>query len=306
MEMIAAAPMTVAVSGASGLVGSALTARLEAAGHTIKRLVRRAAQRPGEITWDPDRAAVDVDALRGLDAVIHLAGENIAKGRWTAEKKRRIRTSRVEGTRLLVDALTRLDAKPRVLVAASAIGYYGDRGGEKLDETAAPGDGFLAEVCRAWEAATTPAMDTGIRVVSARLGVVLAGNGGALGAILIPFKLGVGGPVGNGRQYMSWITIDDAARAFEFALTNERLSGPVNFVSPEPVTNAQFTKALGRVLRRPAVLPMPAFAARLALGQMADELLLASTRVVPSRLTDAGFPFEHPQIEPALRHVLGK
>jgi uncharacterized protein (TIGR01777 family) len=300
----AAAPMTVAISGASGLIGSALSPRLEAAGHTTRRLVRRAAQNANEITWDPDRAAVDVDGLRDVDAVIHLAGESIAKGRWTAEKKRRIRTSRVDGTRLLVDAIVKLDRKPRALVAASAIGFYGDRGEDRLDETSAPGEGFLVEVCRAWEAATAAAAKAGIRVVNTRLGVVLSGRGGALGTMLTPFKLGVGGKLGDGGQYMSWIALDDVAHAFQFALENEQLDGPVNFVAPEAVTNAQFTKTLGNVLNRPTVLPMPAFAARLAFGEMADELLLASTRVVPARLTEAGFSFEYPQLEPALRHVL--
>jgi uncharacterized protein (TIGR01777 family) len=302
----AAAPLTVAISGATGLIGSALWQRLAAAGHRMKRLVRRPAQQPDEITWDPDRAAVDSEGFCGVDAVVHLAGESIATGRWTAEKKRRIRISRVDGTRLLAEAIAGLAVKPRVLVAASAIGFYGDRGAEQLDESSPPGDGFLVEVCRAWEAATAPAKEAGVRVVNARLGVVLSRRGGALAQMLTPFKLGLGGRIGSGRQYVSWISIDDVARALERAVENDQLYGPVNLVAPAPVTNAEFTKALGRVLRRPTVVPMPAPAARLAFGQMADELLLASARVVPSRLTEAGFSFEFPQLEQALRHVLAE
>jgi uncharacterized protein (TIGR01777 family) len=270
----------------------------------VKRLVRRTAASPDEITWNPEQATIDDQALAGVGAVIHLAGESIAEGRWTAEKKRRIRESRVEGTRLVVNALTQLDPRPPVLVTASAIGYYGDRGTTQLDETSEPGEGFLVEVCRAWESATLPAKDAGMRVVNGRLGVVLSRRGGALARMLTPFKLGVGGKIGSGRQYMSWITLDDATRAFQFAMESDRLSGPVNFVAPEPLTNLEFTKALGRVLRRPTILPMPATAARLAFGELADGLLLASARVVPSRLTEAGFSFDYPQLEPALRHVL--
>lgn len=297
-------PLQVAVTGASGLIGSAVVARLQAAGHTIKRLVRRSAAEPDEVAWDPDGGTIDAQSLSGVDAVLHLAGESIAAGRWTAAKKMRIRESRVRGTRLVAETLQNLDPKPKVLVAASAIGYYGDRGTDQLDETSGPGEGFLVEVCRAWEAATDPAREAGIRVVNGRVGVVLSSQGGALPRMLTPFKAGLGGKVGSGKQYMSWIALDDVARAFHFAVETEMLSGPVNFVSPAPVTNAQFTKTLGRVLRRPTVLPLPAFAARLALGQMADELLLASARVVPARLTEAGFSFEYPQLEPALRHVL--
>jgi hypothetical protein len=247
---------------------------------------------------------VDLEALRGVDAVVHLAGESIAEGRWTAEKKRRIRESRVEGTRAIAAAMASLEPRPRVLVAASAIGYYGDRGATQLDEASRPGEGFLVEVCQAWEAATASAQEAGIRVVNGRLGVVLSRHGGALARMLTPFMLGAGGKIGGGKQYMSWITLDDAARAFAFALENDRLTGPANFVSPNPVSNAEFTKTLGRVLRRPTILPMPAMAARAAFGQMADELLLASARVTPARLTEARFSFEYPQLEEALRHVL--
>lgn len=297
-------PLMIAVSGASGLVGAALVPRLAAAGHTVKRLVRRTAQGPGEIAWNPHDRTIDRESLRGVDAVVHLAGESIAEGRWTAEKKMRIRESRIDGTRTIAEALSRLDPRPRVLVAASAVGYYGDRGATQLDETSPPGDGFLVEVCRAWETATDPARDAGIRIVNGRLGVVLSRHGGALAKMLTPFKLGLGGKIGSGKQYLSWIALDDAARAFAFAVANDQLTGPVNFVAPEPVTNAQFTKTLGRVLGRPTILPLPAIAARAAFGQMADELLLASSRVVPSRLTAAGFAFEHPRLEDALRHVL--
>ena len=299
-----ATPLTIAVSGATGLVGSALVPRLEAAGHTVRRLVRRAAERPSEVSWRPREGTVDIEALRGVDAVVHLAGESIAEGRWTAEKKMRIRESRVDGTRTIAAAVAELDPPPRVLVATSAIGYYGDRGAAQLDETSPPGEGFLVEVCRAWEAATQPARDAGVRVVNGRLGMVLSRHGGALAKMLLPFKLGVGGRVGSGKQYLSWITIDDAASAFALAVEDDRLTGPVNFVAPDPVTNAEFTKTLGRVLRRPTILPMPAAAARIAFGQMADELLLASSRVVPVRLTEARFTFDHPQLEGALRHVL--
>jgi uncharacterized protein (TIGR01777 family) len=238
------------------------------------------------------------------DAVVHLAGENIAAGRWTERQKARIRDSRVKGTRLLCDLLARYSPPPKALVCASAVGYYGDRGDEILKEESAPGSDFLFDVCREWEAATQTAVERGIRVVNLRIGVVLSPLGGALAKMLTPFKLGAGGVIGSGRQYMSWIALDDVVRAFHFALTNQSLLGPVNAVAPNPVTNRDFTRTLGRVLSRPTVFPMPAFAARLAFGEMADALLLASTRVEPARLLAGSFIFRYPDLEGALRHLL--
>lgn len=299
------ATMHVAVTGSSGLVGSTLVPMLTTGGHQVTRLVRRSAGE-GEVQWDASAASFDAAKLDGVDAVVHLAGENIAAGRWSTEVKRRIRDSRVHGTRILCEGLAGMATPPRVLICASAIGFYGDRGDEFLDEASSAGEGFLAEVARDWEAATQPAAEAGIRVVSLRLGVVLSPRGGALEKMLTPFKLGGGGRVGSGRQYWSWISVDDAAGAFLHALMTQSLSGPVNAVAPHPVTNQEFTKTLGKVLGRPTLVPMPAFAARLALGEMADELLLASTRVTPGRLLDSGYTFRHSTLEDALRHVLGK
>lgn len=295
----------VAVTGSHGLVGSSLVALLEGGGHRVTRLVRGQAAE-GEIAWDPLAGQLDPGALAGVDAVVHLAGENIASGRWTAERKQRILESRVAGTQTISRAMAAAEPRPRVLVSASAIGYYGDRGDELLDETSPPGDGFLADVVQQWEAATGPAAEAGIRVVPLRFGMILSPRGGALAKMLTPFRLGAGGVVGSGRQYWSWITLDDATGAILHALMHDELSGPTNAVSPNPVTNREFTRLLGRVLRRPTVFPMPAFAARLALGEMADELLLASARVVPKKLLDSGYSFRHPQLEPALRHLLGR
>lgn len=299
-------PMKIAITGASGLVGSSLVPFLTTGGHSVARLVRRAPSGSGEIGWDPARGSIDAGALEGLDAVVHLAGDGIADGRWNAEKKRRIRDSRVDGTRLVAGALAGLERKPSVLVCASAIGYYGDRGSELLDERSQRGSLFLSEICEEWERAADAAREAGIRVVHMRLGIVLSPAGGALAKMLTPFKLGVGGKLGSGRQIMSWIAIDDVVGAFHRALTGADLSGPINTVAPNPVSNAVFTKTLGRVLGRPTIAPMPAFAARLAFGQMADELLLASTRVEPRALLEDGFTFDHPELEGALRHVLGK
>lgn len=302
--------MRIIVTGAGGLVGAALVPSLLGRGHEVTRLVRRTPQTDGagvrEVAWHPERGEMDAAALEGHDAAVHLAGENIAEGRWTKEKKRRIRESRVRGTRLLAETLARLKQKPRVLISASAIGYYGDRGAEVLTEQSTAGAGFLAEVCREWEAAAEPARDASIRTVLLRFGLILSAEGGALAKMLLPFKLGVGGKVGSGRQYYSWIALNDVINIIHFALADESLSGPVNVVAPEPVTNAEFTKALGGVLGRPTFFPAPAFGLRLALGEMADALLLASERVVPVRLESAGYGFKYPSLESALRHLLGE
>ena len=242
--------------------------------------------------------------LEGIDAAVHLAGENIASSRWTPAQKAKIRESRVAGTRLLAETLSKLKTPPKTLVCASAIGFYGDRSDQRLNEDSPPGTGFLADTCREWEAAAKPAADRGIRVVHLRTGVVLASQGGALAKMLTPFRLGIAGIIGSGQQYMSWISLDDLVAVISFALLKETLRGPVNAVAPNPVTNHEFTKTLGRVLRRPTVFPMPAFAARLAFGEMADGLLLASTRVEPKRLMDAGFRFRFPALDAALIHAV--
>ncbi|RIK83227.1 MAG: TIGR01777 family protein [Planctomycetota bacterium] len=304
----------VLITGASGLVGRRLAAELHQAGATVVAAVRRPVDDPArELFWDPQRGEIDVSKLDDVDAVVHLAGENVARGRWTASFKRKIRESRVNGTRLISEALARRAAKPQAaggrpsaLVCASAIGYYGDRGDETLIESSPPGDDFLARVCQEWEAACQPARDAGIRTVNARIGVVLSAEGGALAKMLTPFKLGAGGKVGHGRQYMSWIAIDDVARAIAFLLANADVSGPVNVTAPRPVTNAQFAQTLGRVLRRPAIVPLPAFAARLLFGEMADALLLSSTRVMPQALAAAGFQFQYGELEGALRRLVGR
>lgn len=297
--------MNIVVSGSTGLVGRALVSHLSAKGHRIIRLVR-ATPKPGgdEILWDPIAGRVEETGLEGADAVVHLAGENVAARRWTKKQKNKIRNSRVYGTRTLCDALARLKKRPSALLSASAIGYYGDRADEILSEENRAGSGFLPAVCAEWETATAAAAQKGIRVVNLRIGVILSAEGGALARMLLPYRLGLGGPLGGGRQYMSWISIDDTVRAIAHALETPGLAGPVNLVSPAPVTNREFNDTLGKVLRRPAILPMPAFAARLAFGEMADALLLASARVVPGRLMASGFQHLHPTLEGALRHVL--
>ena len=299
--------MIVAVTGASGLVGAALVSSLAAANHRAIALVRRT-PRPGEnaFRWDPSSGAITPAGPAVADAIVHLAGDSIMGLRWTTEKKRRIRESRTTATRLLVQTLIRLPQPPAVLVCASAIGYYGSRGDEVLTEESRPGTGFLADVAREWEAATAPAIARGIRVVNLRLGVVLSAGGGALAKILTPFRLGLGGVIGDGAQWMSWIALDDTIGAIVHALTTDSLRGPVNAVAPAPVTNAEFTRTLGRVLGRPTLVPLPAFAARLALGEMADELLLASQRVVPARLQASGYAFRHPTLEGAFRAALAR
>ena len=298
--------MKILITGSTGLVGSALIPVLKSSGHQIVRLVRSKPKDASEVYWNPEQGTINAAELEGLDAVVHLAGENLAAGRWTDEKKKRIRESRVKGTRLLSETLAQLNEKPAVLVSASAVGFYGNRGDEILTEQSASGSDFLAEVCREWELATQAAAQAGIRVVNLRFGVIFSGEGGALKKMLTPFRLGVGGKLGSGRQHLSWIAIDDVVGAIEHALTNDSLRGAVNAVAPQAVTNREFTKTLGRVLSRPTILPVPAFAARLAFGEMADATLLSSQRVEPERLNEAGYTFKYPALEAALRHVLNK
>jgi len=299
-------PLRIAVTGAGGLVGRTLVAFLSTGGHTVLPVVRRAA-RPGEIAWD-GRSRLDRAALEGADAVVHLAGENIAAGRWTRARRRRIRESRLAGTALIARTLAELRRPPRVLVAAAAIGIYGDRGDAVVDDASLPGPPgrFLGDLCREWEAAAEPARRAGIRVCHPRFGAVLSPAGGALAKMLPVFRAGLGGPLGGGRQWMAWLSAEDAAGALHHALFTDALDGPFNATAPAPVTNAEFTATLGRVLHRPAVLPVPAAALRLAFGAMADETILASARVVPSRLLASGYAFRHPALEDALRFELGR
>lgn len=287
------------MTGSSGLVGSALVSSLVKAGHDVVRL-----NRPEH--WDPANRTVNMSAFTGANAIVHLAGENIASGRWTASRKQRIRDSRTIGTKLIAETISRIDPPPDVLVSASAIGYYGDRGDELLREESPAGLGFLADVCRQWEAATDAATRKGIRVAHLRTGLVLSPKGGAMGKMLLPFKLGVGGKIGSGRQYWSWISLDDICGVIVHCIQASGLHGPVNTVSPSPVTNIEFTKTLGRVLARPTVFPLPAFAARLALGEMADALLLSSARVEPAKLIASRFVFKHRELEPTLRYLLNE
>jgi hypothetical protein len=296
--------MKILVTGSTGLVGSALVPRLKTSGHEVIRAVRHASGKPDEVFWDPEGGKIDTARLSAIDAAINLAGENVA-GRWTDEKKRRIRDSRVKGTRLLAEVLPRLDPKPKVLISASAIGFYGNRGAEVMYEDSSSGAGFLAEVCREVEAASAPASENGIRVVKLRIGVVLSPRGGALAKMLTLFKLGLGGRVGSGKQYMSWIALADVVGIIEYALENNSLSGPINTVAPNPVTNLEFTKTLGRVISRPTIFPIPAFGLKLIFGgEMVNETLLSSTRVEPRTLRGAGYQFRFPELEGALKSVL--
>jgi uncharacterized protein len=288
--------MKIAMTGSSGLVGSALMPILVAAGHDVVPL-----KRPRD--WNPDQGTINLSAFSGVEAMIHLAGENIASGRWTAARKQSFLDSRLKGTRLIAETISRMEKPPRVLVSASAIGYYGDRGNEVLIENSAPGTGFLAELCSQWEAATDPATRKGIRVVHLRIGLVLSPSGGALGKMLLPFKLGLGGRIGSGRQFWSWISLDDLCGAIAHCTQATELHGPVNIVSPTPVTNSEFTKALGRALGRPTIFPVPAFALRTALGEMADALVLASARVEPKKLMASRFVFRHTELEATLRYL---
>jgi len=296
--------MEVLISGATGLIGSALVPELEAKGHTVRRLTRHPRQE-GDIRWDIDAGTVDGD-LSGIDAVVHLAGESIAEGRWTEEKKRRILESRRKGTRLLAEKVAGLDEPPSVMVSVSATGYYGDRGNELLTEESESGDLFLSEVCREWEAAADPAREAGVRVVHPRFGIVLSTEGGALGATLPIFKLGGGGKIGSGGQYWSWVSFDDVIGVILHVMHSGDLSGPVNVVTPDSLTNAEYTGVLGKVLNRPTLFTVPAPAARIILGEITDELLLASARVEPVRLQETGYSFRHPELEGALRHLLGR
>ncbi|HEX5386347.1 MAG TPA: TIGR01777 family oxidoreductase [Gemmatimonadales bacterium] len=308
----ALAPLRVAISGASGLIGRSLSAFLSAGGHRVTRLVRRAPG-PGEIGWDPAAGRLDGALLEGVDAVVHLSGANVGEGRWTAARRRRIRESRTRGTALLARALAGLARPPAVLVSVSGVGIYGNRGDETLPDGSAPGAadldtpaGFLVEVCEAWEAATEPARAAGIRVAIPRLGVVLSPAGGALARLLPVFRLGLGGPIGSGRQWLSWLSIDDAVGIIHHAIATPGLAGAFNAGAPVPVTNADFVRTLGRVLHRPALLPVPARALRLAIGKMADATLLASARALPTRLEASGYHFRHAELEAALRFLLGR
>ena len=293
------------VTGASGLVGKPLVASLEAAGHQVLRAVRRETRDDAkEVFWNPLKGEIETDKLAGIDAVVHLAGANIAGKRWTASYKQLLIDSRVIGTTHISETIAALDPQPKVMACASAIGFYGNRGDEVLDEASTSGDTFLPDVCQQWENSCQAARDAGIRVASMRLGVVLSPAGGALAKMLLPFKLGGGGILGSGKQYFSWISLDDTVEAIEHVLNSEQISGPVNLVAPTPVTNYEYTKTLGKVLSRPTVMPMPGFAANLLFGEMAEALLLASTRVVPNVLSETGFQFQHATLEPALRHLL--
>ncbi|MGA7917201.1 MAG: TIGR01777 family oxidoreductase [Candidatus Acidiferrales bacterium] len=297
--------MKVLISGGSGLVGSALTKSLRADRHSVSHFVRpgRAAT-PGDVLWDPSRATVDVPALEGYDAIVHLSGASISDGRWTEQRKAILRSSRVDSTRVLVDSLERLKQPPRVFVCASAIGFYGDRGDELLTESSGYGNDFLSILCRAWEGEAARAAARGIRTVMARFGIVLATQGGALPRMLTPFKLGAGGRLGSGKQWMSWIALEDAVQILRMAIDDEKLQGPVNVVAPQPVQNAEFTRVLAAALHRPAIFPAPAFALRVALGQMADALLLASQRVQPEKLIANGYKFRHETLRSALQTIL--
>lgn len=297
--------MKIVVTGSTGLVGSVLVPHLRSEGHEVLRLVRGPARAADEASWDPKGWRVDPGIFAGVEAVVHLAGEPIAAGRWSAEQKERIRHSRVDGTRFLAQTLAALAEKPAVLVSASAVGFYGDRGEEELDETSPVGIGFLSEVCRQWEAAAEPARAAGIRVVHPRLGMVLAAGGGALEKMLLPFKLGLGGRLGGGAQWTPVIQIGDLSRILAWSISQADLAGPLNAALPEPIRQRDFARVLAALLGRPALVPTPAWALRLAYGEMADELLLASARVRARRLVAEGFEFAFPTVESALRESLG-
>ncbi len=299
--------MNILITGSTGMIGTALIEFLKARGHRVTRVVRAPTQSSEPaVRWEPSAGVLQASEIEGCEAVVHLAGESIAASRWTIAQKAKIRDSRVQGTTLLAETLTKLKQPPKVLVSASAIGYYGHRGDEILREESPPGTGFLPATCVEWEKAADPARQKGIRVVHPRFGIILSPKGGALAKMLLPFKLGVGGTMGNGKQYWSWVSLDDVVGAIHHAIVTESVKGPMNVVAPRAITNHEFTKTLGRVLSRPTIFPLPAFAARLALGEMADELLLASARIEPAKLLATGYNFRHTELEKALRELLRK
>jgi uncharacterized protein (TIGR01777 family) len=295
-------PMRILVSGASGPIGAALLRSLKAQGSAVTRWVRNSATGNDQIVWDPSRP-LSPDSVSGFDAVIHLAGESIV-GRWTDAKKRRILDSRSQGTGHLAEAVAKASQPPRVFISASAVGFYGNRGDEVLSEDSASGEGFAAEICRQWEAATQPAAKAGIRTAQMRIGVVMSADGGALPKMLTPFRLGLGGRLGNGRQWWTWVSVRDVVGAIQHVLNHNSLSGPVNAVAPNPVTNAEFTRILASVLNRPAIFPIPAFAVRMIFGEMGEELFLGSQRVEPTKLAASGYQFQHPDLKNALKEIL--
>lgn len=296
--------MKILITGASGLIGTALQKSFKEKGYELLLASRKEPKSAAEIQWNAESGFTDPERLEGVDAIIHLAGENVSGLRWTEEKKAAIRDSRVSGTRSVVEAIAAMKQKPKVFIASSAIGFYGDRGDDVLVESSSPGTTFLADVCKAWETESRRAEDAGVRTVLMRIGIVLAKDGGALASMLTPFKFGVGGVVGSGKQWMSWIALDDVVRIFNFALETESLRGAVNVVAPKPVTNEEFTTTLGDVLYRPTILPLPAFAINMVFGEMGDALLLASTRVEPERLKNAGFAFETTNLRKALENAV--
>ena len=293
--------MKVLISGASGMIGTELTQQLAAAGAEVHALVRRPAKSDREIQWDPAGGTIEADKLEGFDAVVHLAGANIAAGRWTDKFKAIIRDSRIDGTSLLAKSLAKLKNPPSVFVSTSAIGYYGDRADEEMVESSEPATDYLADVCKQWESAADPARESGIRVVHPRIGVVLSSQGGALAKMLLPFRLCAGGIVGSGKQYWSWIGLKDVAGAIQHMIQTESLAGPVNCVSPNSVTNREFTKTLGSVLKRPTIFPMPAFMVKLIFGEMGEALMLYSTRVVPQKLMESGYQYSNAELADCLR-----
>ena len=295
--------MKVLVTGASGLIGSALSKFLTAGGHSVIRLQRKNFE-PESPVWDLENCINDLARNREKYAVVHLAGENIADGRWSKKKKNRILNSRVHGTKFLAAYFAGTDFKPELIISASAVGFYGERGTEIIDESFASGSGFLAGVCQQWEDSVNIAEEAGIRVVNARFGAVLSSSGGALRKMLLPFKMGLGGIIGSGEQYFSWVSIDDAVRIIQHIIADDSIRGPVNFAAPNAVSNREFTKTLGRVLRRPTIFPLPAVVARLAFGEMADELLLTPIRVYPKKIVESGYKFLHPELGEALKHIL--
>ena len=294
----------VLISGASGLLGSAYSDYLSKKGHTVFRLVRREPAAENELFWDPMTGELELKNIEGFDSIINYSGKNIGLGRWTKKSKKVIYDSRLQSTTLLSESIAKLDNPPESFLSSSAVGYYGECGIEFVNEGAEPGEGFLSDLCAKWEKATMPAVKAGVRVIQLRSGVVLSAKGGALAKMLTPFKLGLGGRLGNGRQYMSWIMIDDHVGALYHLMTSDNIQSPVNVVSPEPVTNREFTKILAKVLHRPAVFPVPAFVLKTLLGQVADEILLSSTRAIPQLLMGSGFEFKYPALEDALNRCL--